>query len=337
MAVIQTQTEIARLGFDLNGVMTLVARRSQEITGANGAVVEIAEGDDMVYRAVAGSASGQLGLRLPRKTSLSGLCVSCAQPLHSDDTEIDVRVNREACRRVGLRSMIVVPLIHNGGAIGALKVLSPEPFGFGDGDLKVLGLMSEVIAAAMYHAVKYGADELFKLATRDSLSGLANRSLFYDRLRHGIATAKRESRRVGVLMIDMDGLKPINDQYGHKAGDAAIKEIARRLANATRQSDTVARLGGDEFGIVLTEIEDRESARIAALRIAEKCDGSMMFEGKPMAIGISLGTAIFPDDGDQPDTLLERADRLMYDSKRERKLSGVVPAALLRRSPAGVH
>src|SRR5262245_60184328 len=106
LAVIRTQTEIAKLGLDLSGVLALVADRARGITGAAGAVVEIAEGDEMVYRAASGSAAGLLGLRLRRSTSLSGLCVAAAVPLHCDDAEVDPRVDRDACHRVGLRSMV---------------------------------------------------------------------------------------------------------------------------------------------------------------------------------------------------------------------------------------
>ena len=190
LAIIGTQTEIARLGLDLGGVMEVVARQAQAVVGAAGAVVELAEGDDMVYRAVAGIAEGQLGLRLSRADSLSGLCVHTSNVLRCDDSETDPRVNREACRKVGLRSMIVVPLMHHDQCVGVLKVLARDAAAFAERDIKVLGLMSDLIAAAMFHAAKYGADELFQRATRDGLTGLANRALFYDRLRHAIAQGK---------------------------------------------------------------------------------------------------------------------------------------------------
>lgn len=326
LAVIGTQTEVARLGLDLPGVMEVVARQAQEITGAAGAVVELAEGDDMVYRAVTGIAGEQLGLRLSRHTSLSGHCVATAAPLCCDDADSDPRVDREACRRVGLRSMVVVPLIHNGQAVGALKVLSPAPAAFRAGDVKVLGLMSGLIAAAMFHAARYGTDELFLRATRDGLTGLANRALFYDRLRHALAQARRNSQRVGVLMLDMDGLKQVNDRHGHRAGDAAIREFASRISQDARRSDTVARLGGDEFGIVLSPGTDRAGTLLVARRVGGRFDTPFAFEGLSLAIGASIGAALFPDDGDDPDGLVEKADQLMYESKRERKRAGGGPA-----------
>src|SRR5262249_50931418 len=196
LAIIAMQTEIAKLGLDLGGVMAMVAEGGQQLSGATGAVVELVEGDDMVYRAVAGDASGMLGVRLKRESSLSGLCVAMAETLRCDDSDIDPRVDRNACQRVGLRSMIVVPLIHDTAAVGALKVFAPAVAAFGEGDARVLALMSELIAAAMFHAAKYGADELFRQATSDQLTGLANRALFMDRLRHAIASSYRTHRRL---------------------------------------------------------------------------------------------------------------------------------------------
>jgi diguanylate cyclase (GGDEF)-like protein len=319
LAVIGTQTEIARLGLDLGGVMALVARQAQLITQAAGAVVELVDGDDMVYRAAVGIADGLLGLRLRRSDSLSGLCVARACALRCDDAASDPRVDQEACRRVGLRSMVVVPLLHHDLAVGVLKVLSPAPAAFGEGDSKVLGLMSDLIAAAMFHAAKYGTDELFRQATCDSLTGLANRAFFYDRLRHGLAQARRKAQRLGVLLLDMDGLKQINDQHGHRAGDAALKELAARLVTGARQADTVARLGGDEFAVVLSVVEDRDGALQAARRIAERTEPPFAFEDKTLPFSVSIGVAIYPDDGLLPDGLVEVADQAMYASKRERK------------------
>jgi diguanylate cyclase (GGDEF)-like protein len=335
LGIIQGQTEIARLGLDLNGVMEFVVQQARLITGAAGAVVELADGEEMVYRAVSGMAKGQLGLRIPRKGSLAGRCVEMACPLRCDDSETDPHVNREACRRVSLRSMAVVPLLYHGEGVGVIKILSPDPNVFRDGDVDALVLMSGLIAASMFHAAKFGADELFLRATRDGLTGLANRALYYDRLRHAIAQAQRNSHRVGVLMLDMDGLKQINDRYGHRAGDAAIQEFATRISQDARQSDTVARLGGDEFGIVLSEVEDRDSACLASRRISERSEGPFQFAGELLEMGASIGVAVYPDDGDQPDALVEKADQSMYVMKRQRKRTrGISATESERNNPA---
>lgn len=321
MSVIQTQTAIAKLGLDLNAVMTLVAEQAQALTHAKGSVVELAEDGEMVYRAVSGGASHLLGLRLHQKNSLSGLCIDENKTLYCKDSENDPRVDREACRKVGLRSMAVVPLVHCGEAIGVLKIYSEREDAFKEGDLQLLGLMSELIAAAMYHATKYGAQELYKLATQDNLTGLANRALFLDCLRQGLESAKKNKKVIGILMIDMDGLKPINDQYGHRAGDAALREIGQRIASHTRNEDLVARLGGDEFAVILTNIADLDLATKAMNRIAETCGLPFVFENLSLKIGASIGLAVYPEDAQSIDQLMETADLKMYDNKRQRKMA----------------
>ncbi|MBL8995352.1 MAG: GGDEF domain-containing protein, partial [Spirochaetia bacterium] len=272
LAIIQMQTEIAKARLDLAEIMNLVVGRAMALTGAAGSVVELAEGEDMVYRAVAGTAGAHLGLRLKREGSLSGLCVNEKLPMVCEDTEFDDRVDREACRKIGVRSMILVPLLSKDEAIGVLKILSPKASAFQDRDLITLTLLCGCIAASMVHASelessKARSERLFLQATQDSLTGVSNRALFYDRLRRQISEAKREKRQIGILMMDMNGLKSLNDEIGHHAGDAALRELAARSKKFARESDTVARLGGDEFALILTPVKDRDGLEGAAKRL----------------------------------------------------------------------
>lgn len=319
LEVIKTQTEIAKMGLDLGAVMQFVTQQTQKLTTAAGAILELAEGDEMVYRAAAGIAEPQLGLRLKRTGSLSGQCVNEGQILRCDDSEDDPRVDREACRKVGLRSMIVVPLKHNESAVGVLKVVSPSVNAFSDENIQLLGLMSELIASAMFHAAKFESNELYYRATHDCLTGLANRALFFDRLRLCLAQGDRHGDQLGILNIDMDGLKPINDNFGHRAGDAALKEVGARLNAACRKHDTVARVGGDEFGIILTRVSDRNSAKEKCQQLAQKISLPFQFEKQELTLGASIGLAVYPDDGQSVDELIESADQSMYENKRERK------------------
>jgi len=320
LSVIRTQTEIAKLGLDLGGVMTLVAQRAQELARADGAVVELPEGDDMVYSAATGLTAPHLGLRLLRRNSLSGLCMEANEPLYCRDSEIDGRVSREACRLIGLRSMIVVPLRHDDHAVGVLKVLSKRPNAFPYEDLELLAMMSELIAASMYHSARLGESELFQQATHDALTGLPNRALFFERLRLCLAQAERDGRRCGVLALDMDGLKPINDTFGHRAGDAALRELANRLRAVARTADTVARLGGDEFGIILSSVDDREAAEHAVHRYGSALENAAIeFEGQVLPLKASIGLALFADDAQDLADLLDFADKAMYANKRTRK------------------
>jgi len=153
-AIIESQQEIATVGLDLPKVMDTITRRTQVLTNATGAVLELVEEDEMVYRSVSGSASHQLGLRLKIAASLSGKCVTTGEILRCDDSETDPRVDRDACRKVGARSMIVVPLLRNARAVGVLKVLSKEANTFRDNDVHTLELMAGLITSAMHNAAE---------------------------------------------------------------------------------------------------------------------------------------------------------------------------------------
>jgi diguanylate cyclase (GGDEF)-like protein len=318
MEIIRLQTEIAKLGLDLPGVVQAVVERMPSLTNAEGAIVEYVEGDEMVYRGASGFAGPLLGTRVTREASLSGLCVRLGQVLHSDDVVLDPRVDSAPLQEVGIRSMVVAPLKHDGAAVGVLKIVSSATHAFTARDVRVLELMSDLIAAAMYYAARNETNALYQQATHDSLTGLANRSLFFDRLRNRISPGRRQIEPLGLLIVDMDGLKRINDTYGHRAGDAALRETALRISRIPRKSDVVARIGGDEFGVILGEISDQRDLLLIVERISQQTDQPFHFEGRTMNLTASIGYARFPEDGNDVDTLLEAADRLMYEMKRTR-------------------
>jgi diguanylate cyclase (GGDEF)-like protein len=318
MAIIRMQSEIAKLGLNLGGVVSLVVDRIQSLTNAEGAIVEFAEGEEMVFRGVSGVATPLLGFRTKREGSLSGQCVEEGQVLRTDDTDSDSRVDSEVSSKVGLRSMLVAPLDHNGTTVGVLKIVSTSTNAFTARDVRVLELMSELIAAAMYHSAKNETNPLYFQATHDSLTGLANRALFYDRLRQRLRLARRQSDSFAILNIDMDGLKAINDQFGHRAGDAALREIASRISKFARHADTVARVGGDEFGVILSDVKERNGALSAADRVAEDIRQPFQFENRRIPLEASIGFGIFPEDGSEIEALIEAADQSMYAVKRTR-------------------
>ncbi|MYN44845.1 diguanylate cyclase [Pseudoduganella sp. FT93W] len=318
LEIIQVQTEIARCGLDLGQVINLVCQHSQQLARGCGAVVEIAEGSFMVYRAASGTAAGQLGMRIPLEGSLSGLCVTSNQSLVCHDALTDARVDKRACQAVGLRSMVVVPLSHGSQAVGVLKVIATEPGRFDARAIAILQLMSGVIAAAMYHASKYDIDQLYHQATHDAMTNLPNRAHYFDRLRSTLALAERQRHKVGILGVDMDGLKFINDTYGHRAGDAAIREIGQRLRQEVRQADLVARIGGDEFMVLLTDIGDQQQIEAKVEHLVQQACRSYHFEGNALPLSVSIGSAIYPDDGHHIETLTELADQAMYQRKKSR-------------------
>jgi diguanylate cyclase (GGDEF)-like protein len=150
------------------------------------------------------------------------------------------------------------------------------------------------------------------------LTGLPNRALFADRLRRALARARRYGTGVAVLLLDVNGFKRINDAYGHHAGDAALVEIARRLAAEVRVTDTVARWGGDEFSLVLTDVRKPEDAARAAERLMTAFRPPLLLPplaGRELAVTVTIGISLFPTDAQQPDDLVRHADHAMYEAE----------------------
>ena len=152
-------------------------------------------------------------------------------------------------------------------------------------------------------------------ASHDSLTGLANRRLFYDRLQQAIRHARRYQTKVGLLYLDLNRFKEINDTHGHHVGDAVLTEVARRLARCVRESDSIARLGGDEFVVLLDKVSGRDDCLAAAVKIERALAEDSSFYGLAIDITASIGQALFPDDGDNEDALIRAADAAMYRIK----------------------
>jgi diguanylate cyclase (GGDEF)-like protein len=156
---------------------------------------------------------------------------------------------------------------------------------------------------------------LHEEATHDPLTGLANRRLFYDRLQQAIRHAQRYGGKVGILFVDMDRFKDINDRHGHHMGDAVLTEVAKRLTACMRDSDSIARLGGDEFVVLLERVQGREDCIAAAHKIEQALNADARFQGLEIDIAASIGQSLFPDDGTDEDALIRAADAAMYRVK----------------------
>jgi diguanylate cyclase (GGDEF)-like protein len=162
---------------------------------------------------------------------------------------------------------------------------------------------------------KSAEEEILRLAYFDVLTGLPNRALLHDRLNQAIAQAARDKRHVGLLFLDLDNFKNINDTMGHGIGDMLLCNIARRLEQSVRNADTLARLGGDEFVIALTAVNQAEDISMVAKNILTALSAPLNLEGIELYISASIGIAIFPEDGNDVDTLLKHADLAMYKAK----------------------
>ncbi|HEX9080445.1 MAG TPA: PAS domain S-box protein [Desulfuromonadaceae bacterium] len=162
-------------------------------------------------------------------------------------------------------------------------------------------------------------EQLAHMAHFDSLTGLPNRALFFDRAGQAVAFARREKRRCGILFVDLDGFKNVNDTHGHETGDRLLCLAAERIRSSLRESDTVARMGGDEFTVILTTLRERNDAALVADKILGRLVQPFVIGDAVCHIGASIGISIFPDDADDAEKLLHGADSAMYDVKRSGK------------------
>jgi diguanylate cyclase (GGDEF)-like protein len=166
-------------------------------------------------------------------------------------------------------------------------------------------------------ARREAAARLEKAALTDSLTGLANRAVLEDRLTRALATARLTQARVGVLFIDLDHFKDINDTYGHDVGDVLLRQVGMRLAGTVRHSDTVVRLGGDEFVVFREDFVDVDELNDFADRVREAFVTPFIVEGCDVIVAASVGATF--GNGDTARQLLSRADDAMYRIKRSRR------------------
>jgi diguanylate cyclase (GGDEF)-like protein/PAS domain S-box-containing protein len=153
------------------------------------------------------------------------------------------------------------------------------------------------------------------MAFHDPLTDLPNRSLFNERLGHELRHAKRDNTHLGLLLVDLNHFKQVNDTLGHAAGDEVLVVVAERLQGLVRQSDTVARMGGDEFMVVLPRLEGTRNAMTVAEKLMSRLEEPIDVNGNEVRVGASVGVAVYPDHGEDFETLLRVVDDAMYEAK----------------------
>ncbi|CCQ73112.1 EAL domain-containing protein [Magnetospira sp. QH-2] len=178
------------------------------------------------------------------------------------------------------------------------------------------GTMVEYVALFSDITKRKEAEEVIRRqANYDALTQLPNRTLFLERLRSGLVQAKRAERRIGLMFIDLDRFKWVNDTLGHAAGDQLLQQAAERLTGCIRESDTVARLGGDEFTVILSQVAHTRDVERVASKILDRLASMFLIDDTDVFISGSIGITVFPDDGDDVETLLKNADSAMYRAK----------------------
>ena len=453
--IIETQREISAAGDGLLDAMQLIAERSRAIIGADGAMVNLIDGDMVHTRGVSGTAVGAFDARRPLSGSVARFAISGGESILVEDCPNDSRIDQGMRAKLGDQSLICVPLFRGQEVIGTLNVMSTsQDERLSEDDRETLEMISVVLSAAVSRAAEIeareaqataisrfrtlfdgasigilrldrdgraleantelalmlgvetpeisgarfsdyilgeeqarfetlleellsGAGESFQLEIRcqhrrsgeetwmllravlehgggsadpdhvvamidnisdrkhterelirqaeinehqalhDPLTGLPNRTLFSERIGHAILQAQRSHTRIAVALIDLDRFKEVNDSLGHSAGDQLLINVGQRMVEALRASDTVARLGGDEFGLLLPDLLGVHDVLPVLERLQAGLERPINVQSLPIGIEASIGIAIYPDHGEDAQTLMQRADVAMYDAKRD--------------------
>ncbi len=177
---------------------------------------------------------------------------------------------------------------------------------------------ADLLSRAIRYAIerKRTEERLTYLAQYDHLTGLVNRTLFRDRLLLALARSKRKQQPLGLMLLDLDRFKAVNDTCGHDAGDQLLKAVADRFRSCVREVDTVARMGGDEFAMILEGVSGQQDIVTVAQRIIQAIREPFLIDGQPQSVGVSIGITVYPLDDQSVDELLKHADAAMYRAKQ---------------------
>jgi diguanylate cyclase (GGDEF)-like protein len=338
----ETFTEIGS-ELDLENVFRIVSERARELIGAETVLIPILDDNNetYTYRGGAGNSSGDIvGESLPLEFGVCGWVWKHKKPWWQGmlDELSDDEKNRWE-QEAG--NMIMVPLQGKrqflGGIAGLNKV---DGSSFGKKDLNLLQLFASIVSVAIENAMAVksievshelnedyrlklenlnkqlidSSKELEYLSLYDSVTALPNRSLFYDRLTRELNNAESHESSIGILLIDIDSFKDINDTLGHDHGDSLLNKIARRFDSEVSHTETLARLGGDEFIVVLPE-HDRKKVIRRAERFLNCLKETFAVKENMIHVNASIGVALYPEHGRSIGNLLSHADFAMYEAK----------------------
>ena len=249
--------------------------------------------------------------------SLSGWVLREGKSTLSPKTEVGVRENATVTQQrieQHIGSVIVTPLLFDGKQLGTISVLKhQDEADFTQEDVQLIESIANQVVVALEQ--RQLLDQIEHQAYHDALTGLPNRLLFEDRLEQSIARAKRSGFPFALLFIDLDGFKHVNDTLGHQIGDELLKAVTKRLSGIMRESDTLARMGGDEFAFILNDLRNPPDAVRVAERYLSLFKDPFVIEGHELFITASIGVCLYPNDGEDAETLLRHSDSAMYRAK----------------------
>lgn len=241
--------------------------------------------------------------------------IHTGQPLLMTAGESNAGPGAESMASESYVDWLGVPLVSQNGVMGALVVQSYSgEVRYTDEHKDLFYFVSTQVAAAIER--KQAETRLFHMAHHDALTDLPNRTLFNDRFDTALKRAHRDGEHLALLYLDLDEFKNINDTFGHKVGDLLLREVAQRLAQCVRESDTIGRMGGDEFTVLLTNIRGPGYADIVAEKIRAAISTPLEFDGQMLTVSASIGIAVYPEQGSEREQLYHHADVSMYAAKR---------------------
>ncbi len=239
--------------------------------------------------------------------------LSNGEIIHGDEESL-ASEEKESNNIFPVQSFIAVPIFNNSqwwGLIGFEHRRKPKDWSLAEMD--AIKTSASMIGAAIG---RQQAEEKMKyLATHDYLTGLPNRMLFADRFEQVAARAARSGERVGVISLDLDKFKHINDTYGHPFGDQALIEVGKRLSGCLRASDTCARIGGDEFGFIADGLKKEQDLDVVIRKLTESLQSEFTLDGKKLMINASMGASLFPEHGSDLEEIMSAADKALYQAK----------------------
>ena len=235
-------------------------------------------------------------------------CLVDVQDPDADPAEVDY------IKSIGHRSLVMLPLVVRGDSIGIVELTSARSRAFSERDVQLAKMLVQEAATTFDNARLY--DELRQLAYRDPLTGLANRSRLQDRVDHALERIRgRSPKHVGVLFIDLDHFKHLNDRFGHAKGDRALQVIAERIKTIIRPGDTAGRLGGDEFAVLLEDVDDEDVVKAVCQRLLDGIVQPIELGDALPIVSASIGYALSSPDSSTSEDLLRNSDIAMYAAK----------------------
>jgi len=271
----------------------------------------------VVYRSVVGWPQEWIGKRTIELEPGKRLerVVRSREPVVIDDYAAPGPFSPSCLVPLGVGSGAHVPVFGPGGVIGVLSAHARGQRRFTEDEVSFLRSVANVLAIAVER--KHAEDRLTHLAQFDTVTGLPNRHLFRDRLGQAIVQARRNGGLGGVLFVDLDRFKTVNDTFGHAIGDKLLAQVASRIKECVRAGDTVARISGDEFAVALGDLAKTDDAGFVAQKIVGALAAPFALDGHEAYVSASVGIALHPTDGDDPDIVLKNADTAMYRAKQQ--------------------